>query len=64
MSKKVFVYSFDFLSKETTLYKSFENYTEASKYFYCNKRTLFNYVDKNKLYKKQWILSTSLITKE
>ncbi len=59
MSKKVFVYSLDSVSNEKILFKSFNNITEAAKYFDCNKRTLFNYIDNNKLYKKQWILSYS-----
>jgi len=52
-SKKVYVYTSDSLSNETTLFKSFDNYTEAAKYFDCSKRTLSRYVDKNKLYYKK-----------
>jgi len=63
-SKKVFVYSFDSLSNETTLHKCFNSYTEATKYFDCSKRTLSSYVDKNKLYKNKWIISSFLISKE
>ena len=63
-SKKVFIYSFDSVSNEITLYESFNNYTEATLYFSCSRRTLSNYIDKNKLYKNQWILSTSLISKK
>lgn len=59
MSKKVFVYSLDSVSNEKILFKSFNNITEAAKFFDCNKRTLFNYIDNNKLYKKQWLLSYS-----
>ena len=33
LSKKVFVYSFYFLSNETILYKSFDNYTEMTNIF-------------------------------
>lgn len=33
--KKVFVYSFDSVSKEITLYKSFDNTTEATKHSDC-----------------------------
>ncbi|KFH98280.1 GIY-YIG endonuclease (mitochondrion) [Podila verticillata NRRL 6337] len=58
----VFIYSFNTLSNETTLYKSFDNYTEAAKYLECSKHILSRYIDKNKLFKKQWKLSTSLIT--
>ena len=53
MCKKVFVYSFDSAPNGVTLYKSFDNYTKATLYFNCSVRTLSNYVDKNKLYKKQ-----------
>jgi hypothetical protein len=49
--KKVFVYSFDPISNEIILHKSFDSYSDTSKYFNCTKRTLFNYVDKNKLFK-------------
>lgn len=64
MSKKVFIYSFDLEMKENTLYKSFNTCTDAAKYFECSTRTLSRYLDKNKLYKKQWLLSSSLLTKE
>jgi hypothetical protein len=59
--KNIFVYTLD---SETglILYKSFENSLEAAKYFNCTIRTIYYYLDKNKLYKKQWILSTSLIS--
>jgi group I intron endonuclease len=59
LNKKVFVYTFDSVSKEKLLFKSFNNISEAAVHFKCNKRTLFNYIDKNKLYKKQWMLSYS-----
>jgi group I intron endonuclease len=55
-SKKVFVYSSNPLTK---LEHEFASCKEAAKYFNCSKRTLSNYVDKNKLYKKQWILYSS-----
>jgi group I intron endonuclease len=59
--KNIFVYTLD---SETGLIlnKSFENSLEAAKYFNCTIRTIYYYLDKNKLYKKQWILSTSLIS--
>lgn len=63
--KKIFVYSFDPESKDLVLYKSFNSCIEIAKYFDCSTRSISNYLDKNKLYKKQWILSTSsLIEKE
>jgi group I intron endonuclease len=59
MNKKVFIYTFDSVSKEKKLFKSFNNITEAAEHYKCSKRTLFYYIDKNKLYKKQWMLSSS-----
>lgn len=64
MKKNVFVYSFNLETKEKILYKSFNSCIEAAKYFDCTTRTLSRYLDKNKLYKKQWLLLSSLITKE
>jgi len=68
-SKKIFVYSFDAETKETILYKSFDTCTEATKFFNCSNGTISYYLNKNsgtapKLFKKQYILSTFLITKE
>jgi len=62
--KKIFLYAKDLDSNELILYKSFDNYTETTIYLNCSKRTLYYYVDKNKLYKNKWILATSLIIKE
>ena len=59
MSKKVFVYSFNLEMKETTLYKSFDTYTEATKHFNCSNATISKYLNKNKLYKNQWFLTSS-----
>lgn len=56
MSKSVFVYSFDSETKNIILYKSFNTCIEAAKFFDCSIRTLSRYLDKNKLYKNQWIL--------
>jgi len=44
---------------EAILYKSFNSYTDAAKIFDCSPRTLSRHLDKNKLYKKKWILSSS-----
>jgi group I intron endonuclease len=57
MSKNVFVYSFD-LETENVLFKSFNTCIEAAKYFDCSTRNISRYLDKNKLYKNQWILSS------
>jgi NUMOD1 domain len=61
MSKNVLVYSFDLETKDMVLYKSFNTCIEAAKYFDCSTRNLSRYLDKNKLYKKQWILLSSLV---
>jgi group I intron endonuclease len=58
MSKKVFVYSLNLETQETTLYKSFNTCIEAAKYFSCSTRNISRYLDKNKLYKNKWILSS------
>jgi group I intron endonuclease len=62
MSKKVFVYSLDPETQEIKLYKEFNTRIETTKFFNCNKGTILNYLDKNKLFKKQWLLSSSLIS--
>jgi len=59
MSKKIFVYSFDSETQMTTLYKFFDSCTEAAKFFNCSSRVISYYLDKNKLYKKKWILLSS-----
>jgi len=63
-SKKVFVYSFDSETQETVLFKSFNTCSDAALYFECKIITISRYLDKNKLYKKQWLLFSSLIIKE
>jgi group I intron endonuclease len=61
MSKKVFVYTFDSDSKGLILHKLFDTCSEAAKELSCSNSTISYYLDKNKLYKKQWILSTTEI---
>ena len=61
LSKKVFVYLNDPILNKKILFKSFDSYLETSKYLNCSLRTIQNYVNKNKLYKKKWFLYTSLI---
>jgi len=61
--KNVFVYSFNLETKVTLLDRSFNTCAEAALYFDCSTRTLSRYLDKDKvykdkLYKKQWILSS------
>jgi len=55
-SKKVFLYTKDPVSNQMELYKSFDSFTETSKFFDCSRQNLTKYVDKNKLFKKQWLL--------
>lgn len=60
MKKNVFVYSFNLETKVTILDRSFNTCAEAALYFDCTTRSISNYLDKNKLYKKQWILSSTM----
>lgn len=59
MRKKVFIYSIDFETKEIKLYKSLDTCKEAANYLKCSTYTITNYLDKNKLYKKQYMLYSS-----
>jgi hypothetical protein len=63
-SKKVYVYIIDLDSKDPILEKSFNTCTDAAKFFDCSLRQISYYLNKNKLFKKQWILSSTLICKE
>ncbi len=56
--KKVFVYDKD---NRTTLFKEFESYSEAGKFFECNVATISRNINKDKLFKDKWILSSSLL---
>jgi hypothetical protein len=60
----MYIYLFDLKTKKIMLHKSFNTCIEAALYFSCSTRTLSRYLDKNILYKKQWILSIFLKTKE
>jgi len=53
VSKKVYVYSNE---NPFILFKSFNSYTEAGKYFNCSRMTISRYIDTKNLYKKNWIL--------
>lgn len=61
MGKNVFVYSFDLKTQKLILSKTFESCTESAKYFDTSVVTITKYLDKNKLYKNNWILFSSLI---
>lgn len=62
MSKKVFVYYN--ATESMTLLHEFDSCSDAAKFFNCITRTISNYLDKNKLYKKQWLLSSTLMTRD
>lgn len=64
MSKNIFVYSFDLETQETKHYKNFETCTDAAKFFNCSNALISKYLDSNKLFKKDFLLSSSLIIKE
>lgn len=60
MRKTVYVYFKDSDTvKETVLYKSFDTCIDVAKFFDCTTRTISNYLDKDKLYKNQWFLTSS-----
>jgi group I intron endonuclease len=56
LSKEVFIYSFNLETKIKIFHKSFSSCIEAAKYLDCCTHTISRYLDKNKLYKKQWML--------
>lgn len=55
----VFVFSFDPILNKTTFYKSFFSVTETTKHFNHSRPHLSRYLDKNKLFKNKWVLSSS-----
>jgi len=58
LSKKVYVYN----NKESLIFfKIFSFYVETAIHFYCHKRTINRYIDTQKLYKKEWLLSSKKI---
>lgn len=63
-NKTIFVYTSDPDSKDLILYKFFNSCIEAAKYFDSTTRTISRYLDKNKLYKNQWILSSLIKNKK
>lgn len=54
----IYVYNLD----KTTLVNSFPSARKAAKYFNSNHNTINKYTSNGKIFKEQWILSTSLIT--
>ena len=48
-------------NNKITVFMEFNSYTEAAKFFNCNVSTISRNIDKNKLFRDKWILSTSLI---
>jgi group I intron endonuclease len=57
-SKMVYVYSFNSETKETILFKYFNSCSDAANFFDSTTRTISNYLDKKKFYKKKWVLSS------
>jgi group I intron endonuclease len=58
--KKVFVYS----NSSSILVYEFGSHLEAAKHFNCSSMTISRYVKNDYIFKKQWILSASIIIKE
>ena len=54
------IYVYD---SQGTLVNSFSSARNAADYFNCDHKTIIRYVRNEKIFKEQWILSTSLITK-
>lgn len=54
------IYVYD---SQGTLVNSFSSARNAADYFNCDHKTIMKYVNNEKIFQKQWILSTSLITK-
>lgn len=62
-SRKVFIFKYDPILETKILIKKFNSYSEASQYFGCSIRTLSRYIDKNKLYKKEFYIYSKDISK-
>jgi len=60
LRKKVYLYEKD---NKNIVFKEFESYTEAGKFLNCNVATISRNIDKDKVFKKEWILSSILINK-
>ena len=58
LCKKVFVYDKD---NKITIFKEFNSYTEAGKFFNYNVTTTSRNIDKNKIFQNKWVLSRTLI---
>jgi hypothetical protein len=56
MSKKVYVYS---SSPPTVLIDSFISRVDAAKHYGCSTSTIYYYIDKQKVFKDKYILSSS-----
>uniref|UniRef100_UPI0030E18AC6 hypothetical protein n=1 Tax=Dematophora necatrix TaxID=2751867 RepID=UPI0030E18AC6 len=58
-SRKLYLYTNDTTSSEKkVLFKLFDNYSAAAEYLNCSTRSISRYVDKDKLLKKKWFLTT------
>lgn len=58
-AKEVYLYSHGIF---TILYKKFPTYTEAALYLGCHRKTIYRYIDSNKLYLNKWIISSKLLS--
>jgi len=60
-SKKVFLYSSE---NPLILYKEFETYTSAAEYIGCHSSHIRRIIDKDKLFKNNWILRSNLLNSD
>lgn len=56
LGKKVYLYNKDNLS---ILIEEFVSRREAAKFFKCDKNTITNYIDTNKIYNDKWVISST-----
>lgn len=56
LSKKIYVYTNE---NPKEVFLNFNSVNETAEYFNCSRRTISSYIDSNKLYKKNFILSSS-----
>jgi len=58
-AKEVYLYSYN---NPTVLFKKFRTYSEAGLYFSCHRKTIYRYIDSNKLYQDKWIITSKIIS--
>lgn len=59
-SKKVFIFSFESETNKYILSNSFVTCTEAAKYFKCSVKTISIHLKSGKIFKKKWVLSSTI----